>query len=237
MKIGILSDIHGNYYALSAVLNHAKLLGIDHYYILGDLIGYYSNPIEVIKKIRSLKATVIRGNHEDLITKVINKEIKIKELTEKYGEGHEVAIKEMCEKDLEWLIQLPAEKEIYVDNISIKLCHGSPGNTDYYLYPNSQLNILKSFCNNNFDYIFMGHTHYPLIFKYENCSLINVGSVGQSKDIGGLASWGMLDTKNNVYIPYRTPYKVKSLIDDIEKNGNSNKEYLISVLKRNRLDL
>ena len=43
-KIGILSDIHGNYDALEAVLKRAKKEKIDRFIFCGDLIGYYYEP-------------------------------------------------------------------------------------------------------------------------------------------------------------------------------------------------
>ena len=39
MRLGILSDIHANYEALSAVLEAYKSERIDQYYCLGDTVG------------------------------------------------------------------------------------------------------------------------------------------------------------------------------------------------------
>ncbi len=49
MKIGVLSDIHGNHYALKAVLEEARRCGVEYLFILGDLVGYYYYPDEVLK--------------------------------------------------------------------------------------------------------------------------------------------------------------------------------------------
>ena len=43
-KIGILSDIHGNYNALKAVINKARKNKITSFIFCGDLIGYYYVP-------------------------------------------------------------------------------------------------------------------------------------------------------------------------------------------------
>lgn len=237
MKIAILSDIHGNNHALEAVLEHTNNLNVEHFFILGDLIGYYLQPEKIVKTIMSLPSVVIQGNHERIIAKVIKNELEIEEVNEKYGEGHQIALQTLEAEEINWLINLDEEKDIIVDGISIKLCHGAPGGPDEYLYPDISQHKLLQFCNSEYDYIFTGHTHYPFFFFYNNCAIVNVGSVGQSKDIGGVASWGILDTSNKTYIPYRTPYKVDGLIKEIIDSENSNMDYLVSVLKRNRYDL
>ena len=237
MKIAILSDIHGNSHALKATLEHANKLGVEYFFVLGDLIGYYLQPGKVVSTIMSLPGIAIQGNHERLIEKIINSKLKIEEVNEKYGEGHQIALQTLKETEINWLINLEKEKDIIIDGISIKLCHGAPGYPDEYLYPDISQHKLLQFCNKEYDYIFTGHTHYPFFFFHNNCAIVNVGSVGQSKDIGGLASWGLLDTSNKTYIPYRTPYKVDRLIKEIINSRNSNMDYLVSVLKRNRIDL
>ena len=67
---------------------------------------------------------------------------------------------------------------------------------------------------------------------YPNSFLINVGSVGQSRTVGGIANWGIINTKNGVYTPQNTPYDVEGVVNEL-KEFNEEKEYLRKVLKRN----
>ncbi|MHA2094015.1 MAG: metallophosphoesterase family protein, partial [Candidatus Hodarchaeales archaeon] len=49
MKIAIISDIHGNLEALKSVFTSIDTHGeLDHIVCLGDLVGYYANPVECI---------------------------------------------------------------------------------------------------------------------------------------------------------------------------------------------
>ena len=64
MRYLILSDIHSNLEALQACVQRAKQAGYDAVLCCGDLVGYGPNPVETIDVIRSLNATVIRGNHD-----------------------------------------------------------------------------------------------------------------------------------------------------------------------------
>src|SRR5829696_8678920 len=64
MRIGILSDIHGNLPALEAVLGHIKSSQLDAFYCLGDLVGYAAFPNEVVERIRSEGIPTIMGNYD-----------------------------------------------------------------------------------------------------------------------------------------------------------------------------
>jgi len=59
----ILSDIHGNYEALEAVLEDARGR-YDRILCLGDLVGYGADPNQVTSWARSNVGSVIRGNHD-----------------------------------------------------------------------------------------------------------------------------------------------------------------------------
>ena len=60
MLIAFISDIHGNYAALKAVLINIKKLKIKKIYCLGDIVNYYYEPDKCIdslikNKIKSIK--------------------------------------------------------------------------------------------------------------------------------------------------------------------------------------
>ncbi len=85
MKIGVLSDIHGNHYALKAVLEEARRCGVEYLFILGDLVGYYYYPDEVLKLLEDWPKEVIQGNHEEMLKEVLNKETEKETVRKKYG--------------------------------------------------------------------------------------------------------------------------------------------------------
>ncbi len=63
-KIAVISDIHGNYPALDAVLKDIDDRKIKTVYCLGDLVGYYCMINEVIDEIRTRNITSLMGNHD-----------------------------------------------------------------------------------------------------------------------------------------------------------------------------
>lgn len=63
-KYAILGDIHGNWDALSVVIDDAINRGVTEFVCVGDIVGYNANPSECLNKIRELKCITVRGNHD-----------------------------------------------------------------------------------------------------------------------------------------------------------------------------
>lgn len=66
MRIALLSDIHSNEDALDETLLdiERKRYSVDEIWCLGDIIGYGPRPLACLKKVRSVCAHVLQGNHE-----------------------------------------------------------------------------------------------------------------------------------------------------------------------------
>ncbi len=63
MRILVISDIHANYTALEAVLEHAG--PVDETWCLGDMVGYGPDPNAVLELIREIPSlTCLLGNHD-----------------------------------------------------------------------------------------------------------------------------------------------------------------------------
>ncbi|MDF1523642.1 MAG: metallophosphoesterase family protein [Trueperaceae bacterium] len=68
MRYLVFGDVHGNAPALDAVLHDAGLRGYDAALFLGDLLGYYPYPVEVVERLRALAPSVrLLGNHDALL--------------------------------------------------------------------------------------------------------------------------------------------------------------------------
>ena len=64
MRIGLISDIHGNYEALKVVLEDLDKSNVDKIYCLGDVVGYYSQVNECCKELIEREILCIMGNHD-----------------------------------------------------------------------------------------------------------------------------------------------------------------------------
>ena len=66
MRISIISDLHANLEALSALPRD-----YDELWVLGDLVNYGPNPAEIIDFVRSHASMIIRGNHDHSVEFVL----------------------------------------------------------------------------------------------------------------------------------------------------------------------
>src|SRR6476661_8123002 len=62
--IAIVSDIHSNLEALTAVLAEIERRGVEEIVCLGDVIGYGPNPLECLDLVRQRCKVSLMGNHD-----------------------------------------------------------------------------------------------------------------------------------------------------------------------------
>ncbi|WP_422355558.1 metallophosphoesterase family protein [Roseivirga pacifica] len=231
MRYAILSDIHGNQYALSQVLKQVDKLGITKLLLLGDYVGYYYGIAHILKALARYEVHIIKGNHEELLERAMEEPDFLKAIDTKYGASHRLCISNLSHEQLEHLTGLPASLDLDLGGVKVLLCHGSPWDIDAYIYPDADEETKSRFDAYDFDYIFFGHTHYCTRFEMENMQVINPGSVGQSRQKGGVAYWGFLDTEKQQYEQMTTPYEVDELQKEI-KMHNPELDYNQRILTR-----
>ena len=231
MKIAIISDIHGNYEALFSVLEKAKKESVEHLLILGDIVGYYYHPDKVLNLLAQWSYDMIKGNHEQILENLVKDSTLSEAVRLKYGSGHQEAINKLTEDQLELLFDLPETKSVNVDEISFLLSHGSPWASDYYIYPDSNNEVFKKCDIETFNFVLIGHSHYSFAIGNENSILINPGSVGQSRQNGGKASWCILNTNNSCFQFLSTDYSTGNLLKEVSKKDPDIK-YLCDILAR-----
>lgn len=216
MKIAVLSDIHGNSYALENVIEAIKNERVERLIVLGDIVGYYYYPNKVLELLAGFPYDIIKGNHEVILQNLEEQIIDPFILQQKYGKGHSIALEKLERKTRKWLYSLPFQRSLRIDNVKIQMNHGSPWNYDEYLYPDTDRKTLEK-CNSKVhDFVLIGHSHYAFTYKCSESILINTGSVGQSRRKGGIAEWTIIDTLTKEYNIMKTPYDVSALKKDVE---------------------
>ncbi|MED3800261.1 metallophosphoesterase family protein [Lysinibacillus capsici] len=231
MKIAILSDIHGNSEALSAVLEKCWILGITKLYVLGDTVGYYNKVSEVLEQLSLFDVTYIKGNHEEMFEKASKDELYRKKLEEKYGTAYSDTINNLNKHQIDKLFNSPYETIEFLHNKTLRFIHSKYEDWKYF-YPDTPDEELQKILKEE-DYLFLGHSHYEFIRKLDGKTIINVGSVGQCKTLGGAASWAIYDCKSNKVILMKTPYNREKFIEIINQSDLQKKQWLIEFLYRN----
>lgn len=230
MKIAILSDIHGNSDALTEVLKEARKQNIDHILVLGDIVGYYYHPDKILEMLSEWSFDIIKGNHEKILETLIDTPSLEESIRLKYGSGHQEALKKLTKNQLKYLSDLPETKTVQFEDVTLLMCHGSPWANDYYIYPDCKNEIRLKCDSKEHDFVLIGHSHYAFAIQNKNSTLINPGSVGQSRQTGRKASWCIINTSNKCFQFVSTDYKIENLVNEISAKDDNN--YLSEILRR-----
>ena len=67
MRLGIISDIHGNLVALESVLAELDQMSVERLICLGDVVGYGPDAGECLDLLQACDAITIAGNHEEAL--------------------------------------------------------------------------------------------------------------------------------------------------------------------------
>ncbi|MHC5068440.1 MAG: metallophosphoesterase family protein [Planctomycetota bacterium] len=236
--IAIVSDIHGNLEALTAVLQRCDELGVTDILCLGDIIGYGPDPIAVTKLAIQRFRVSLMGNHEAALitgehrfnpyaTQAIDwtreqlRQASTRGLTSLFGKGDGTDL-------LSWYGKL---KPFHLEGRRL-LVHGSIYDPvhDYVDEPENPIEAERMIATLDrdfagFELCFAGHNHTPFVatklgtlFPHDGHSsfvipeghraYICVGSVGQPRDWDWRASFATLDGDRITY--HRLEYDIKT---------------------------
>jgi len=238
----IISDIHSNLEAFSAMLDDIQRRGVTEIICLGDVIGYGPNPRECLDLARDFRLCLL-GNHEEAV------------LFEAQAQGFNpratTAVK-WTAKQFDMLGDVRRENAPrwdfmgamprYYSGNGILLVHGSPTDpTREYIYttdvrnPNKMERIfsqVEHLC-------FVGHTHVPGVWTEDMTyrspeemdyqyritprkTIVNVGSIGQPRDSDPRACYTLFDGSlvQFVKLPYDFETTIKKIyaIEDLDRS-------------------
>lgn len=209
MKIGILSDAHGNMQYVRKCVDQIEKQGIDKLFFLGDAVGYGSNATQTIDILRDAGAHFLLGNHEAMLLGLLP-------IDRRKNEVYRLNLESFPEEYQKYLNTLIPFLELTVERKRLLFVHGTPFEPlTGYLYENSDKSPYKDL---QFDYIFMGHTHRPYIQKVGKMYLVNVGSCGLPRDVGNLPSFAVFDSQSSEVVLKRvtiTRNEIESAAMDI----------------------
>ena len=218
IKVAVLSDIHGNMEALSAVMEDIEKLGITRLLILGDLALMGAEPNETVDFVKSLSANydvdIIQGN-TDLF--IVSDELPI---VPDFAKNSIIyAKKVLSEENKSYLKLLPPEKSIKIGNTSILMVHGSPRRNDENILPMKSAEEIKPMIAETSEALILcGHTHLPAGYQIENQTVVNVGSVGRPFTGNQKACYVILEIDEVKENSFSVEHKFINF--DVEKSAN-----------------
>lgn len=242
-KIALISDIHSNIEALTAVMDDIEARGCEKIYCLGDIVGYGPNPVECIDIIRQKCQVVLQGNHDEAVVIVA------------------YAFNRIAKQAVDWTREVlkPNETDSFIrirrwnflkklpqtyEEEGMLLVHGSPRNpTQEYItvhdIAGGKGRKFEEYFSKFDKILFCGHSHLPCViredlkfliptdekyrYRYNGKKVIvNVGSVGQPRDGDARACWVEYDSEREIIAFRRVEYDVNKTIQKIFSNPNLN---------------
>ena len=231
MRYAIVSDIHGNMEALTAVLADIDTFKVDTIVCLGDVVGYGPEPEQVIQTIRQRRILTILGNHDNAV------------LDAAFLDWFNPVARRMIVRTK---AMLSAESIAFLRSLVLfavyhnaRFVHGFPPDSfATYLFQIEQQRLTQTLSRMTQAICFVGHTHLMELVAYNGRStkrrplgretvplvpghryLINIGSVGQPRDGDNHAKYGLWDTAAGTLEVRFVPYDIDAVAQKILAAG------------------
>lgn len=234
MKIALISDLHANREAFTAVLEHAQAQRADAYALLGDLVGYGGDPGWVVAEVQKLVAdgaVAVMGNHDSAVVKGPSPTM--------HADAREAIAwtrAQLSMAQLDFLAALPMSQErgncLYV--------HANAYDPEGFDYIQGRLEAMRSLHATECRYTFCGHMHEPKLYHLSGTGkagdfiptpgveipllpnrqwLVIPGSCGQPRDGNPAACYALFDANASTLTFQRVPYDVEAAAARIRAAG------------------
>jgi len=234
MRIALISDIHGNLEALTAVIADIRNRDVDRIACLGDIVGYGTNPNECVEAIMANCYFCIKGNHDAAILDP--------QIAKEFNDAARFAIdwtrNTLTQKSKGLMSSFPLSKE----EGEFTAVHATPFRPHFWYYITSLDVALLNFNYFKTKFCFVGHTHIPGVialrpnepdvsvfapksFNYETefipstKFIVNIGSVGQPRDKNPKSSYVILDTQTKEILFKRISYDIAAYQSKMRSAG------------------
>jgi predicted phosphodiesterase len=228
-RVAVISDIHGNWHALEAVLAAIEEEQPDELWCLGDLVGYGPRPNPCCAAVSKRAVLCLAGNHD---LGVLG-QLELSDFAPDAVASARWTRSVLVEAARAYLESLwPSARRDHIE-----LFHASPRDPvwDYVLTAEA---AAASFELTESPLVLVGHSHIPLAIVLDDAGLdgglaqegteaelgsgrwlLNPGSVGQPRDGDPRAAWLLLDRGSGRASFRRVEYPVERTQAEIRERG------------------
>jgi putative phosphoesterase len=183
MKLGLISDIHGDPLALELAWSHLTVMGADRIVCAGDLVGYGPFPDRVVSFLQEHQIASVRGNHDRWA------------LERAPGEQDEFGGGVPGSETLDYLRSLTFDLVLATHPVVVVLVHGSPRSDMEFVNRRSHPpEVLANYLVElDCDLLVVGHTHRPMWFRSADGLVVNPGSAVSLHGVDSSRTFAMVD--------------------------------------------
>jgi len=184
MKLGIVSDIHGDPNALELAWAHLTTMGADRIICAGDLVGYGPFPDRVVSFLKEHRIDSVRGNHDRW---ALERGLGV---LDTFGGGTPSS------DTLDFLESLPVRLVFAAHPEIGVVVHGSPrSDMDYVNQSSHPPHVLQGYLRHlQCNILIVGHTHRPMWFRCAEGVVINPGSAVSMPVVDTSRTFAILDS-------------------------------------------
>lgn len=221
MKLALITDLHANREAVSAVVEHAAAQGAERLVFLGDFVGYGADPGWVVDLVRDCVeqgALAVMGNHDAAVAKGSQPEM--------IADARQVIDWTRARLDaaqIEFLGSLP----MTATEGECLFVHANAWAPRAWGYVLGRPEALRSLYATEARYTFCGHVHEPKLFHLSSIGKVGdfvpvpgvpiplsaqrrwlaiPGSAGQPRDGNPAACYATFDDASGTLTFHRVPY-------------------------------
>ncbi len=219
VKLAIISDVHGNMDALTAVLDDAREQGVGAFINLGDMVGSGAYPEEVVRTLSGDHFVGVAGNFD---LKVLERSRASKKASARSVKGTIIAAaaRDLSKESLDFISSLPMELRLDICGKRLLMVHASPGNPREILgpaVPEERLRELGRIADA--DIVLVGHSHRAFVRRVDGVLFANPGSVGRPVDGDPRASYAVMNTGDFSVDLRRVGYDVEAAVQGLREKG------------------
>jgi predicted phosphodiesterase len=179
MRVAIISDIHGNCFALDAALADLREQSVSQIACLGDAVQGGPQPAQVVARLQELGCPVVMGNADAWLLSGIATS-PVEEVTERQMMTREWSLSQLSDADRAYIRAFQPTVEVPLGGGRSLLCfHGSPYSFDDIILPETPEEEFHRFLD-EFRHAIMtgGHTHMQQVRRLDKTFFFNPGSIG-----------------------------------------------------------
>jgi predicted phosphodiesterase len=241
MRYAIVSDIHANLQAWHAVRDDLRECGVDEVLCLGDVIGYGPRPVQVLDEVREFCGNFVLGNHDAVVAGKLDPNL--------FNDNAKYLIDWTCKQLGDEPARFFNEVPMVMGDDIMTCVHAEAAIPERWTYIVEPEQSRESFEATDAQVTFVGHTHVPLVCRYDIHTmaidgrsgldfafepkmryLVNVGSVGDPRDGTASASYCIYDSEAQKVFFRSLPFDYDAFREDLAKSRLPVKPHFLIVL-------
>jgi putative phosphoesterase len=191
MRLGIISDIHGDARSLRDALAQLARLEVREIVCAGDLLDWGPSPDAAIELLERLRIPCVRGNHDYVDT-----------------EGRDLAGLLLHERTISFIDRLTPTWSTVMAGVRVAMWHARPADQMRGIHAGevAQADLLEAA---KADVLIVGHTHVPMHLACPAGAIVNPGSVLREAtnghlDLPATGTFGLLELPSGRFTVHRT---------------------------------